>query len=613
MRRQWGRLYIAGAAAVLAALLLISRQGQFPDPSDLQNLPEIFHTPFERDLTADQENSIYGMDPYESLVGFEEWTGRDSLYRSISAGLVAYSLEERLSLRAMCTSGAAEDSEVASRCMLICDGTIPTRAADTVQPESETGEEQAFTGLEGRALLQGTFLKLNEIPAEQLREVVYSIHALGMDTLIVQNLGVRGAGCETEACCVESGFVWIDGMAEKVEKLLSAAEANSMEVYLGLVMNNTGVCGSGYFLAQRSDDVLSDTITAAALLETNYGESPALRGWYLPDEPSLCETAYPEVFFEYYAQLVAAVHLQSEREVLISPHLCGCDELGLDGFLQRAKGFFQASRADILVWQDSVGADGIDPAGDGMFTTAEAYSLLVEELGSEHTWAVVELFNCCVNQSSVPRGGAYRPASLARIQEQIKASTVVDRQVVWLYQHHLTTQVPIHHQEAGRLNAFYRAAALGEGTLLLPVEYSWETQPAEQYPDSGFELFDGAVGDVEQNHDPAWVGVNGSEQGFVQLVLDLGAEVRLDWLAVHLLQQPEKGIIFPGGMTLSCSVDGSSWYSTETRDLPEWITGEKSEYVFSNTRPLGFPCRYLRLTLQNDSWTFLSEIEMLGE
>lgn len=596
---------------MLAALLFFSRHGKI---SEVYEMPQPGRTAPGFDECTHQDEQALSLDIPSASENYPYIEGNPNTRTAtglIRYGPYAYRLEGRSSLRAICTM-AAPGSQLSLRCALICtEGDQCQQAgAGDIYPGAAGGGDRAST-IKGP--LNGTFLKLDEIPLERIGLTVASIHSLGMDTLVVQNLLAREEECDSETCCSTVGFIGIDQMYEKAASLLSSAEEHQMEVYLGIILSSTGACSSGYYLPPLSTQVLADTIDAVKKLEIRFGNSSALAGWYLPDEPDLCETRHPEALFGYYEQLVSAIRIQSVRPVLISPHMCGCAEQGLDEFIQRASNFLNASGADILVWQDSAGADGIDPDGNESFNAAEAYHRLVEELGQKHTWAVVELFNCCVNHLSVPGGGAYRPASLTRIQHQIAVSSSTDRQLVWLYQHHLATLAPIHHEEAARLEASFRAAYLDDGRLLVPIDYSWETSPSVQYPDSGFELFDGCTGDVLDIHDSAWVGVESSRENSVQLTLDLGEAAGIEWLGVHLLQDPEMGVLFPASMSIACFDDSTRREGFTTINLPEWVSSDRSEYVFSNLEPLDLECRTIQLVLSNTAWTFMSEIEIVGQ
>jgi len=611
MRTKWGKVFSAVAAAILAALLMLSNPVQPAGSLSGQDSAGAlsFIQPVFRELIPQSQQLFEGNGEAESVAATARSAGAGTESSiTVPAGHVESPDAEPLTQPCGPGGGSfpeAEKSAFLCNQMGIC--------GDNCGRYSESSIEPLPVNLEGEAPFQGTFIKLDEIPLAMMSGVIRSLDDLGMTTVIVQNTRSLSARCVTEACCRGSGFNWVEGAVEKLPVLLHSAEAASMEVYVGLVMSSSDLCGRNYFLPPQSERSTADTLTTVRALEADYGSYTAFQGWYLPDEPSLCEMIQPEKMYPYYAQLVAGIHAISARPVLVSPHLCGCDLIGMEAFLRRARTFLDASGADVLLWQDSVGAAGIRPFGLQEFTTAEAYDHLAAALGKEHTWAVVELFNCCVNEVPELAGGVYRPASFSRLLQQIEASSSADHRMVWLYQHHLTSLVPVHHAESGRLAAFYESMIMGPTTLLHPVGYKWLSMPAEVYPDSGDALFDNTTGNAVGVLDAAWVGLPAQDHLAPIVMLDFGETVRIHWIALHLLQREEMGIWFPESIMVECGMESGAWQSMAGWELPGWISRGAGEYVSSNLVPLDIPCRYMQISLENSGWTFLSEIEILGD
>jgi hypothetical protein len=129
-------------------------------------------------------------------------------------------------------------------------------------------------------------------------------------------------------------------------------------------------------------------------------------------------------------------------------------------------------------------------------------------------------------------------------------------------------------------------------------------------------MFDFIVANPANYQDSAWSGGYGD----VSLSLDLGEVKSLRWGGIHSLSYSPVGISFPDSFSIECSLDGVSWNSLGEWDtnIVAWdgprVEGDGStDFVIQNLEPLNANCRYLNLTLINSDWTFISEIEIVGQ
>jgi hypothetical protein len=124
-------------------------------------------------------------------------------------------------------------------------------------------------------------------------------------------------------------------------------------------------------------------------------------------------------------------------------------------------------------------------------------------------------------------------------------------------------------------------------------------------------MFDRRAGDPKSSLQSDWTGVHGT----AQLVVDLGSAQRVDWIAVDLLQEPASGIRIPSKLELYCGNTAGEWPRAPATSAKRPAGGgtASGEFVLGNDSPMGATCRWLRIVLTNPgSWTFLSEIELVG-
>ncbi len=436
--------------------------------------------------------------------------------------------------------------------------------------------------------------------------------AVGVDTLIVSQTRVKqtAAGCGGTA----ASFEWVAGFPGKLQTILDEAKLRGMTVFVGTTMA-MNACGS-LTTAPNPALVQADTATHMASLHASYGAHAAFAGFYIPDEPGhLGASGHP-----YYAALASTLKGFSSKPVAVAPFLAGSPPPPAT-LAANAVAFKNATKVDLQIWQDSVGAAAIRlyPWSRAGATTEEYYSALAGALGAG-LWADVELFNYgdpLFNTSGKLSGG-YRSASAMRLNAQLWSSRFAARRAAWLHQWHLCETIgPARgFGEARRLREAFRALYGIAGSYLLKpsTPYTWQTPPSASYPDSGGELTDTHTGDPLVHTDKTWVGVNGT----ATMTFDLGAATQVDWVAAHVLAEPSPAIAAPSAIELRCSTNGSSFALVRAEPSP--IAGvslsgvTREEYVIGNLTPLAATgCRYLRVTLVNSAWTFVSEVEVVRE
>jgi hypothetical protein len=473
--------------------------------------------------------------------------------------------------------------------------------------------EKAQTNSTSIRLMDGTFIYASFLTTSEIPKLMAEISQLGMNTIIIQQTRIKSGGCN-------GTYSWESGMPSKLNTILSAAQDHQIDVYVGLV-SSYSVCNGFYNEPNRSQDT-DDAKLTVNYVETNYGNYRSLAGWYITVEPSLALIDDPNILnanYAYYKSVVGAIKQYSSKPVIVSPILGGSGNKSPSTIAQRALDLQNVSGVDIQAWQDSVGGYSTPigwDRGNPTYQLNNYFDAISNAIGRKSFWANTELFSCPYDHNTLPWGiggcdidwNLYRPASVSRIINQVNLSTSASKNVSWIQQTMMGIADKHHMPEAQRLYDSYRAInGLSTNQYLQPTSYTWITPPSDQYPDTNNkELFDGKTADPRNYSNTSWIGVGGN----AQIVIDFDKPYVVDWVATHILQSTPLSIYFPNQLSLECSSDRSSWYSARSWNLP--VPHTDADYVFSNPDPLRKTCKYLRLTLHNTAWTFLSEIEIVG-
>lgn len=451
------------------------------------------------------------------------------------------------------------------------------------------------------APISGTFVYPQALSTVQLQTLFTELKQFGMDTVIISQTKSRRT-----ADCNKDEFVWGDGLPGKLDTVFSLAQANNMRVYLGLV---SAWCEKPNMVAITT--AYKDTVQS--LLE-KYGSNSTFAGWYIPDEPSLAYWEDPSVWYSYWAALATSIKQYSNKPIIVSPILGGAELRTPAQIGARALAFKQATGIDIQAWQDSEQSFALNLNWQkrGTPSLSDYFNAIGGAIGKDAFWSDIEVGNCCEGWAE-GQGGAYYPASLARVRKQIESSTGASKIISWIHQSQMSSLAGLSKwvvaPGAARLGAAYRAwyGIGGDLAYLTPTSYTWLTEPSSKHPDTGKQLLDGISGDPKRFDDPSWVGLVGNAS--VEFSFD--APKTIAWVGVHVLNVNEPSIKFPDRLRLACKTTGSF------QDVGTWslgITKRDSEYVLSNTAPLNATCKGLRVYLESSGgWTFLSEVEIVGK
>jgi hypothetical protein len=440
----------------------------------------------------------------------------------------------------------------------------------------------------------------NPLPEALIGTFLTNVQYAGMNTLVLEN-------SRTHSGCGTTDFHYLPEMPGKLGTLLSAASSLGMKVYLS--GTNEGDMTCAWATGTNQAIAASDWRSFAQQMESAYGGESSFAGWYISVEPTIDQSK----LYGYYAAIVDAIHAAgSKRPIMVAPFLAFVGPSYPPGTVaQLAATFQQQTGVDIQAWQDSVGSQGIAAGwvSKEYGSTDSYYAALAQALPAGALWADVELFTCCVDQFGFG-GGNYRPASSARLNQQLWNARHAAVRVSWLMQEDIAgPPIPLALPESPRLRDAYLALYQLSGHAVKPVSYTWTNQPASQYPDPGNKkLTDTVTGDPLDFTNPAWTGIVGD----AEVVVHLGSATAVKWVAVDLLRAKAPSITYPTSLVVDCDASGSNAFV----NLGSWplplTTDADGEYIFSNANPLSAACTNLRVHLTNTAWTFLSEIELTG-
>ncbi|WP_423162458.1 DUF4434 domain-containing protein [Stenotrophomonas maltophilia] len=472
-------------------------------------------------------------------------------------------------------------------------------------------------------LLSGSFVHVGysgsdeQLPAAQLPLFLDELQDLGNDTIILGQVRATraGVGCASGV----QDFEWIAGFPGKLGTVLDAAAARGMKVVVGTTYSS-GQCAT-FWQGQNATAVAQDAAQSLAQLGQQYGSHPAFAGWYITDEPA----QVPADRAPFYRAVVTALKGSTpSRPVMVAPYLAS-SSVDPASVGRAAAQFRTATGVDVQIWQDGIGAASHARLfqWDRPGHSTEAYfEALSAALGASGLWADIELFNHgspLFLETGNGLSGAYRSASVQRINQQLWSARSAGKRVAWLNQYHMSEVVGPGqgYAESSRMMNTYRGLyGLGASYLVDPVQttYSYSVAPDANYPDSsGHELFDRRVGDPRNPMDAGWVGVHGN----ASITIDLGQRRRVDWIGLHTMTRPAWGIVTPTAVEVMCAEPGAAAVKIGVLSAPfpqAGLSGStEEEYVLGNAAPLAAQCRTLELRLANGSWTFLSEIEMAAE
>ncbi len=244
--------------------------------------------------------------------------------------------------------------------------------------------------------------QLSRFTAEQWREKIREISALGMEYVVVMATALY------DKCFFSSSVFpkWQLGCEDALEELFSQADECGIKVFLG-----NGFYGDWRKAADniRSEQVLARCFTAMDELSGLYGHHPSFYGWYFPDETCIILN-YSKSFTRYVNLCSQRCRtITPEKKLLIAPY-------GTNLALTNSRFVRTLTELDVdfIAYQDEVGVrkTKVDRTRRIFERLREAH----DKAGRSELWADIELFDF----ESVVYKSALVPAPFERIEKQIE-------------------------------------------------------------------------------------------------------------------------------------------------------------------------------------------------
>jgi len=464
--------------------------------------------------------------------------------------------------------------------------------------------------------LDGSFIYPQYLTIAEIKPLLQEFKTLQMDTVVIARTRLKSESCTSNKYNWDYGMGNTNALAQ-TQEILTQADNLGLHVYVGLTQPSD-VCSEFSQDTNRLQDSQDTSFAIDKIL--GLGSHSSLKGWYIPVEPSLV-LDWPESkiseWYTYFKTITDTIKSKSQLPVVVSPMLCAAANKDPSIVAARALAFKNNTGVDIQAWQDGGNCTALNwqrPEFNPTYQLSDYMSAISNAIGRNSLWANNELFGFSTPDPDPWKTqvgidwNLYRPASITRIKNQIAQSSAASKKVSWLQNTMLTKIAKGRYKESDRLYDSYTAYYGISSDYIIPSNITWITPPAPNYPDTNNqELFDGQTADNLNGSDPNWVGINGN----TKFVVTLPSTSEIHWVGIHLFHNKAASIRFPDSLTLECSTDNVGYSPLGTWALP--VNQSDATYMFANATKLNSSCKYVRVTLPNSGWTFLSEIEIVGK
>jgi Domain of unknown function (DUF4434) len=456
---------------------------------------------------------------------------------------------------------------------------------------------------------------------------------VNIDTIVIVSVGQLQSNSDGTFSLSSAGLLYPSNYLspsarppdDRLELLLSLADARGMNVYLGSLQTATAWSDGTEFTALRqwNKQVESEILQ-------RYGKHTSLKGWYFTQEIWMNWVKYyggsNYDASAYYGTTLMAnwiADLKSLDPTKLTTAAVVFKETGsgsMPGLTaaelqQWMTSFLATTKLDVIMPQDGQGAQQGAPALSDLPSYFAAMAASAQSVGNVALWSTTELF------SYVSGLGAelYPPADASRVQQQVSAvRPYVTGYVGWIFGNDMSPQATYYPVEASELGRRY-TYLLNETTPnydYIPIQsYQCSTAPSSQYSDSSTtpKLTDRNGGGYNDAYTLAtFVGFanNGYGETTLQITGDLGsvktiAQVRslsMSWVAA--------GVFHPDQIAVDISQDGVNWAPFgSTNSFPPDAPGYS---VMWGEVDGSASARYVRWTFSYREWLMLAELEVIG-
>lgn len=468
--------------------------------------------------------------------------------------------------------------------------------------------------------LQGTFLNFYRNLTPELWALEFQhMKALDISTVVIAPVGrLRAdAGDPLGYSLAPEGLRYPSNLVPACERpetdilemMLSLADQQGMHVYLGSLETAVDWSGGAEFVALRA----YNKRVAAEIVE-RYGHHRSLAGWYFTQEIWMnwvkrYGAGYygTKLLADWVADMkcVDAAKLTTVAVVVKKAGRGAMPGLTATELETLAANFLKATRVDILMPQDGIGAGEGAPALDDLADYFRAMRQGARAVGTNTAlWSTIETFTADAH----PNNEQFPPATIARIQKQVDlVRPYVSGYMSWIFGDDMSPQAAYYPVEASELNRRYRSAFQPDAipNEILPLaNYRFSAPASAAYPDSDLQKLKDRTSSRDLS---SWAGFRSDT---LQITGDLGTAKTIHAVRALTQSQTASGIFHPSQISVEVSQDGSNWVPFGTTnsfpaDTPDFAV------MWGEVRGSA-TARYIRWTFKYREWLFLAELEAIG-
>jgi hypothetical protein len=417
---------------------------------------------------------------------------------------------------------------------------------------------------------------------------------IGIRYIVVQSVALRGHAFYPSELMPRAGLACDDPLGSVVR----AAEDRGIKLFL-----------SCEFVKNEDDDICDPRIMQARLtvmreIAARYGGSSAFFGWYFASEGDASSFFDPR-YVEYVDRLAAEARtLTPGVAILIAPTRSRFVQWS-DDFVRQ----LESLDVDIIAYQDKVaGPSHLRPINVSRTQFAEARKIH-DRIPRIALWADIETFTWEGRYNS--RASALVPAPFPRVLEQMAAvSPFVDGIIAFTMQGMADrpgSPAPTGPPTAAEQYREYRQFLDRDPEMLVMVDAiggrvrhaavgARVILPSSEDPgNERSELVDGATASIYNRKD-GWIGFT---DGSMDVIVDLGRTMTIDYVGVHLLADRWNKAFLPHEVSFAVSPDGTEYESIGTVEPYPWSPAEydvRREILVAPT--VGMTARYVRIVMR---------------
>jgi hypothetical protein len=402
-------------------------------------------------------------------------------------------------------------------------------------------------GLEGAFIWPGWYVNWDQ---PRWSQELGMMRDIGMDTVLVAfSVYDSTAYYPTKI----PGFSTPD-VTDSIQSILTDADENDMDVYLGLVMDDEWWSNT---TEEYLDGLTAKNIDVATELYSRYSSHPSLKGFYLPQEVDNCRWADSVMQQRLVQHLLKPVSdhinlLDKRHSFCTAPFFNPSEKYIVDGIERSCiqpeeyeqwwtEIFNAAPHFDLVIPQDGIAAQ---PSRITLSVIEDYFTALKAacDATGRTLWSDLEVFE----KVGVP----HPPATPERILNQIAVEEpLVEKIVIWEWAY-----IAPHHSVRA-LDFYNNYQRHSEGKNLLENvshgrPYSFAPQPVVFSLDLHEELADALVS-YEYDARLGWKSISSAT-----ISLDLGQEHSLVNFRAYFLRDVSAGIGLPPEVNVSLSRDG---------------------------------------------------------